>query len=231
MYNIIADKSLLLLLLLISAFSFAACSTSSSVQKDSSGSPDFEELEELYWSRIQSSRMSFTQADADFMVGMIGHHAQALIMSDLAPKNGASQRIQTLASRIINAQKDEIESMQQWLRDRDFPVPEVHINGLNLMLHGLGHSNHHDHTNMPGMLSHEQLKQLSETRGHEFDKLFLRYMIEHHKGAVTMVDKLFSTDGAAQDEEAFRLAADIHADQVTEINRMELILSELESSR
>ncbi|GAB5408154.1 MAG: hypothetical protein BalsKO_05190 [Balneolaceae bacterium] len=96
-------------------------------------------LEELYWARIDSAKMSFVQADVDFMTMMITHHAQALIMSDLAPKNGASPEIQVLSSRIINAQKDEIATMQTWLRDRDQPVPQVHIEGLNLMIHGEGY--------------------------------------------------------------------------------------------
>lgn len=80
---------------------------------------------------------------------------------------------------------------------------------------------------MAGMLSPAQLKELSEAKGKEFDRLFLKYMIDHHKGAVTMVDKLFSTDGAAQDEAAFRLATDIQVDQKTEIARMQLMLDEM----
>lgn len=196
---------------------------------------DHSELEALYWSRVDSSRMNFTQADVDFMTGMIGHHAQALIMSRLAPKNGASPSIQTLAARIINAQKDEIQSMQKWLSDRGQPVPEIHIDGLNLMIHGLeesGHNNHsaHDHQKMAGMLSQAQLEELAEAKGSEFDKLFLRYMIQHHEGAVTMVKTLFDSDGAALDDEAFRLAADINVDQITEIERMKQMLKSLSNS-
>lgn len=191
-----------------------------------------DELEALFWARQDSARMNFTEADAEFMTGMIAHHAQALIMSRLAPENNASSQIQVLAARIINAQKDEIKSMQKWLRDREQPVPEVHIEGLNLMIHGLG--DHHmkmDHTNMAGMLSPAQLKELSEAKGEEFDRLYLKYMIDHHKGAVTMVEKLFSTDGAAQDEGAFRLATDIQVDQKTEIARMQLMLDEMTASK
>jgi uncharacterized protein (DUF305 family) len=81
------------------------------------------EIEALYHARTDSARMRFSQADVEFVTGMIGHHAQALIMSDLAPKNGASPQVQVLAARIINAQKDEIELMQRWLRDRGQPVP------------------------------------------------------------------------------------------------------------
>ena len=185
-----------------------------------------EELEALYWARIDSSRMNFTQADVDFMTNMIGHHAQALIMSGLAPENNASPSIQTLAARIINAQKDEIALMQTWLRDRDQPVPEVHIDGLMLMIHGVG--DHHDHMKMQGMLTQAQLVELSEAKGEDFDRLFLTYMIQHHQGAVSMVKKLIATDGAVQDEGSFRLATDINVDQITEIERMKLMLSNLE---
>ena len=182
-------------------------------------------LEELFWARQDSARMNFTQADVDFMIGMIGHHAQALIMSDLAPKNGASESVQTLASRIINAQKDEIATMQTWLKDRGQPVPEIHIEGLMLMIHGVGHHNHMDHTNMPGMLSQEQLNELGAAKGENFDRLFLKYVIDHHEGAVIMVDNLFATDGAALDDAIFKLASDIQAEQRTEIARMQFMLN------
>lgn len=189
---------------------------------------DIERMEDIYWARVDSARMTFSQADVDFMIGMISHHAQALIMSRLAPENGASQQVRTLAARIINAQKDEIETMQEWLRLRGQPVPEVHIDGLNLTIHIEGYKKGHgDHTNMPGMLSQEQLVELSEARGTDFDRLFLRYMIDHHKGAVVMVRKLVNTDGAAQEEDAFRLASDIQVDQITEIERMKIMLDNL----
>ncbi len=189
---------------------------------------DLEEVEELYWQRTEEAKMNYTEADVKFMEDMIAHHAQALIMSDLAPENNASPEVQRLAARIINAQKDEIKTMQTWLRDRGEDVPEVHIDGLKLMIHGTGmEGGHHDHSNMAGMLSQEQLKELSEAKGDEFDRLFLKYMIQHHEGAVTMVKKLISTDGAVQDEAAFRLATDINVDQKTEIARMKLMLQNL----
>ena len=184
------------------------------------------DLETLYRTRLESARTRFVQADVDFMTGMIGHHAQALVMSALAPTNGASNSVQVLASRIINAQKDEIASMQQWLRDRGQPAPEFHISGMHLLVHGGG-----DHAmHMPGMLTQAQLDELEEARGGAFNRLFLTYMIQHHSGAVIMVDDLFRVDGAGQDEAAYKLASDIHVDQVTEIARMELMLSELPGS-
>lgn len=224
---------------LIMMFGATACSGTEHVtDNDTVQQRDLSQMEELYWARIDSSRMNFTQADVDFMTGMIAHHAQALIMSRLAPENDASRSVQTLAARIINAQGDEIELMQNWLRDRGQPVPEVHINGLNLLIHGLvknghnrhdGHNSHHsmhDHHNMPGMLSQEQLRELAEAKGNEFDRKFLEFMIEHHKGAVIMVEELFSADGAALDREAFDLASGINAEQITEIDRMRSMLEE-----
>lgn len=231
--NFPAIASLLISLLVLTLATGCSNTSSVSEQESESGSGtnvEYEELEELYWQRVQEARMSFSQADVDFMLAMIGHHAQALIMSELAPENDASPQIQTLAARIINAQEDEIKSMQNWLHRRDQPVPEIHIDGLNLMLHGVEDEHHHNNHDMPGMLSQEQLETLSKATGREFDRLFLEFMIEHHQGAVTMVDNLFGTDGAAQDEDAFRLAADIHADQVTEIERMQQMLDRMAST-
>jgi len=166
--------------------------------------------------------MLFTQDDVHFMTGMIGHHGQALVMSALAPTNDAGASIRILTSRIINAQKDEIAVMQQWLRDRGQTVPEVEITGTTMMVHGPEYAMH-----MPGMLTAEQLEELEAAQGSEFDRTFLTYMIQHHEGAVTMVHELFSTDGAGIDELVFKIASDIQADQTTEIARMKLMLEEM----
>ncbi len=180
------------------------------------------EFEAIYQARMDSARMRFTEADVQFVTGMIGHHAQALLMARLAPTHGASPTLQTLAARIINAQQDEIALMEQWLRDRGQAVPQVHIEGTELMVHGAEHALH-----MPGMLSSEQIRELDRARGSDFDRLFLTFMIQHHKGAVTMVHDLFARDGAGQDEAVFKLASDIQVDQITEIERMEIMLSAL----
>lgn len=175
---------------------------------------------------VDSVRRTYTQADVDFMSGMIHHHAQALVMSRMAPSHGASPALRIMAERIINAQNDEIDLMQAWLRDRDLPVPEPR----NMDGHQ-GHEDHptmHDgHEMMAGMLTDEQLAALDAARGEEFDRLFLQFMIQHHQGAVTMVHELMVTDGAAQDEEVFKFASDVQVDQITEIARMELMLSEM----
>jgi uncharacterized protein (DUF305 family) len=185
-------------------------------------SPDRAELEDLFWARQEEARTRFTDADVRFMTAMIGHHAQAIVVAGMAPGRTESRPIRILAARIINAQEDEIAIMERWLRDRGQPVPEIHIHGTTLMIHGPEH--HHD---MPGMLTQEQLDHLATAEGVEFERLFLTGMIEHHRGAVTMVRELFATDGAAQDPEVFRFASDVQVDQATEIARMERMLAEL----
>lgn len=159
------------------------------------------------------SRYPHTQADVRFMSAMIGHHAQALAMAELAPVNGAGPQVRRLAERIQAGQRDEIVTMQQWLRDRGEPVPEAHE-----AMHG---------HRMPGMLTEAQMRELEQAKGPKFDRLFLTYMIQHHRGAVAMVKQLYGTPGAAQDETVFKFADDVGVDQTTEIARMERMLDAL----
>jgi uncharacterized protein (DUF305 family) len=172
--------------------------------------------------KADSNRFAFTEADVNFMSGMIHHHAQAIAMSKLAPTHGASQSLQTLAARIINAQGDEIRLMQQWLRDRHQEVPEPTPTGMKMKMGGEEHE-----MLMPGMLTEEQMARLDAARGPEFDRLFLTFMIQHHQGAVSMVTDLFASYGAAQDETVFKFANDVNVDQTTEIARMQRMLAAL----
>ena len=166
--------------------------------------------------RADSLRDSWNQADADFMTHMIHHHAQALVMAGMVPTHTESSSLRVLAGRIINAQNDEIRLMQTWLRERGLPVPDpAHA------MHGGGHQD------MPGMLTPEQLARLDAARGAEFDRLFLEFMIQHHSGAITMVDELFAAYGAAQGDAIFKIASDINVDQDTAIERMRLMLRDL----
>jgi uncharacterized protein (DUF305 family) len=172
--------------------------------------------------RADSIRHPYTQADVDFMTHMIGHHAQALVMAGWAPSHGASPSVRTLAERIINAQQDEIASMQRWLRDRGKPAPEPGSMGKSMKM---GPGQHE--MLMPGMLTQAQMQQLDQARGPEFDRLFLQFMIQHHRGAVAMVNQLFGTTGAARDEAVFKFANDVSVDQTTEVARMERMLAAL----
>ena len=172
--------------------------------------------------RADSVRYPWTRADADFMSHMIGHHAQAIAMSRLASTHGASPAVQRLAERIINAQDDEIATMQHWLADRRQPVPEAKAGPMKMMMDGMEHE-----MLMPGMLTEPQMAQLALATGREFDRLFLTGMIRHHRGATSMVRDLFATPAAAQDEVVFKFANDVNVDQTTEIARMEGMLATL----
>ena len=172
--------------------------------------------------RADSVRHPYTDADVQFMSGMIGHHAQAIVMAGWAPTHGASPSVQRLADRIINAQKDEIATMQRWLGARLKPVPEATPAGMKMTMGGVEHV-----MLMPGMLTEAQMKQLDQSKGPEFDRLFLKFMIQHHRGAVSMVKDLFDSWGAGQDETVFKFASDVNVDQSTEIDRMEKMLVDL----
>lgn len=172
--------------------------------------------------RADSGRPPYTRADVKFMQGMIGHHAQAIVMANWAASHGARADVRVLAERIAVAQRDEIATMQRWLRDRREEVPDA--------------AAHHEHAGMnmpgmtmppmmPGMLTAEQFRTLDAARGPAFDRLFLTYMIQHHQGAVTMVRELLGVRGAAQDDDVFRFAADVNVDQTTEIDRMRSMLA------
>ena len=185
----------------------------------SPGSAATAELEALYRARLDSARMRFTEVDVRFMTGMISHHAQALQMAGFAPTHGVGPSVRILTARTINAQRDEIAAMQQWLRDRGQSVPEVYTDGFDSAVRvpegGMS---------MPGMLTPQQMRELDAASGPDFDRLFLTYMIQHHRGAVTMVHDLFDTDDAALDESVFKIASDIQADQTAEIARMKRML-------
>ena len=167
-------------------------------------------------------RYQFVAADVHFMTGMISHHAQAVVMAGWAPTHAAATPVRLLCERIVVGQGDEIKLMQTWLRDRKQPVPAANALRMKMMMNGMEHD-----MLMPGMLSDDQLKQLDAARGREFDQLFLRFMIQHHRGAMTMVTQLLASPGAAQDEWIYKFQSDVYADQGTEIERMERMLINL----
>ena len=177
--------------------------------------------------RQDSARYPYTQADIDFMSGMIHHHAQAIVISTWAESHGASPAVLRLTGRIINAQTDEIRLMQTWLEDRNQVPPRVDSLGNVVMDHAAHGGHDMGSMLMPGMLTPVQMDSLRAARGRDFDVLFLQYMIQHHRGAVGMVKTLFSSHGAGQNEAIFKFAADVEVDQTTEIRRMMQMLLEL----
>ena len=176
--------------------------------------------------RAEPAHQPYSAADVHFMSGMIPHHAQAVLIAGWAPSHGARSDVRILCERIVVGQRDEIALMQSWLRERGQKVPEATATHMKMSMNGMEHD-----MLMPGMLSEEQLAQLDKARGTEFDRLFLTFMIKHHEGALTMVEQLLASYGAAQDDVIFKFSSDIVADQSTEIDRMQKMLEGSPSGR
>ncbi len=178
------------------------------------------------------ARYYSTKDDAEFMQGMVMHHAQAITMANQAVSHGASKPVQIFCARIALSQGKEIRMMQNWLRDRKFAVPDStgKMPAGAPMIGGMTHGA--DGTmSMPGMLSADQMKLLTDARGPSWDRLFLTFMIQHHEGALLMVDKLFKSAGGGQDDDINKFANGVQADQETEIARMKQMLDEARAQR
>jgi uncharacterized protein (DUF305 family) len=168
-------------------------------------------------------RQPYSTADVDFMAGMIPHHAQAVLIAGWAPTHGARPDLRVLCERMVIGQRDEIAFMRNWLRDRGEVVPDANARHHRMKMNGVEHD-----MLMPGMLSPAELAQLDKARDTEWDRLFLTFMIRHHDGAIKMVDDLFASYGALQDDDVYKFASDMYADQTTEIERMQKMLAALE---
>lgn len=190
----------------------------------------------------------FTAADIRFMRDMIPHHQQALDMSALVADRTGQNAIVELARRIETSQRDEIQFMENWLVERGQPKPdrswEAHVGGAHHDSTTDAHSNHHGHHGahsmsarpnqpvasehiMEGMATLEQMQQLEASEGQAFDQLFLRLMITHHQGALTMVEDLLDTQGSARDPAFYEFVTDVQNDQEAEIDRMLAMVNDL----
>lgn len=158
-------------------------------------------------------------ADTQFMQNMIMHHAQAVEMTALIDTHTENKELRSLGARISRSQSDEIKFMKRWLTARDEPTspPMHHMPGMDMSSHQML---------MPGMLTAEQMAALRNAKGHEFDQLFLKGMIQHHSGALTMVKELFDTAGAGQDAELFNFTTEVDSGQRAEIKIMQTMLGE-----
>ena len=158
-----------------------------------------------------------TEEDVEFVQGMIHHHAQALRMTALVPKRSTWRDLEKIALRMDASQETEIEQMHSWLEERDVDAPELHR--AHGHAHGVGQGA------MPGMLTTAQMTELTKAKGNAFDRLFLRFMIQHHRGALTMVHDLYAANGGLEPE-VDALARHIESDQEIEIGRMQQMLAE-----
>ena len=177
------------------------------------GAPGSTPIEVDAETAIDIANTSHTVADVEFMQGMIIHHNQALIMSRLAVPSTNNQEILDLAGRIDVSQEDEISFMQDWLKEREEEIPNPEAE-----------HNKHVHHKMIGMASLEEMDQLANSRGTDFDRLFLQLMISHHDGALEMVEDLKEQPGSAYDPVLNEFVSDIVNDQSVEIERMNSLL-------
>jgi uncharacterized protein (DUF305 family) len=158
-----------------------------------------------------------SRKDVEFMQGMIHHHAQAVEMTALIEARTENKEIRRLGARIRHSQADEMKFMRRWLE----------VRGEKTEMDMSGHNHHEKHEMlMPGMLTKKQMETLKNAKGAEFDKLLLQGMIQHHKGALQMVEELFKTTGAGQDAELFTFATDVDSGQRAEIKFMQTLLGE-----
>ena len=170
------------------------------------------------------------EADVSFMQGMIMHHSQAVEMTDLMRTRTRNKDLLALGKRISISQTDEIKGMKQWLEDRgkptSMPMDMGGMKGMDMKGHDMSHMNMGGMSMplMPGMLTPEQMKALAKANGSAFDHLFLTGMIQHHTGALIMVQDLFDTPGAGQDNVLFDFATDIDNTQRAEIRIMQSML-------
>jgi len=164
-----------------------------------------------------------SQADVEFMQGMIMHHSQAVEMTALITSHTENKDLRSLGARISSSQSDEIKFMRRWLVARGESVSMMMpaMPGMDMSREPMAL--------MPGMLTPEQMEALRKAKGAEFDRLFLTGMIQHHNGALTMVKDLFDTAGAGQDAELFNFATDADNSQRAEIRIMDSMLEKKSS--
>jgi uncharacterized protein (DUF305 family) len=163
-----------------------------------------------------------SQADVEFMQGMIMHHAQAVEMTALIASHTENKDVRSLGARISSSQSDEIKLMQRWLATRGERI-SADMPGMDMSSHSS------QQQLMPGMLTPEQMEALRKAKDAEFDHLFLTGMIQHHDGALTMVKDLFDTAGAGQDADLFNFATDADNTQRAEIKIMQSMLDKKSS--
>lgn len=155
----------------------------------------------------------YNAADVEFMQGMIHHHRQALEMTSMVDDRTQSPSIKVMAKRMHVSQEDEIVWMQKWLRDRKIDPSGEHAA--------------HEFASMPGMLTEAQLKELQAADGKPFDRLFIKFMTQHHQGAIQMVQQLLGEDDGGHDSDTNAFILGIDSDQGIEIERMAQINEKL----
>jgi len=173
----------------------------------------------------RASLSPVSRTDVGFMQGMIMHHGQAVEMTALIDARTDNRALRLLGARISHSQAEEMKFMRRWLETRgestSMPMPK-----MDMSMPGMDMSSHQHTMLMPGMLTPAQMDALKNAKGAEFDRLFLKGMIQHHGGALTMVKELFDSAGSGQDAELFNFATDVDSGQRAEIRIMQNMLGD-----
>jgi uncharacterized protein (DUF305 family) len=207
----LCSRSLTAPLFLLSAIAASAQQSNPIVQPGAPGQPG----KSLTEATVRTPPRAPFKADVEFMQGMIMHHSQAVDMVALLRTRGKSPALKSFGEKISISQTDEIGFMQRWLESRGKPTT-MEMDHSHMSAADMKNMN----MLMPGMLTSQQMSALAKARGAQFDHLFLTGMIQHHGGALTMVDDLFNTPGAGQDPVLFDFATDIENTQSAEIKIM-----------
>jgi len=150
---------------------------------------------------------NFNDADVMFLQMMYPHHAQAVEMAKLVPTRSQNPQVKDLATAIENAQAPEMQQMTTLLAGFGKPAPSA----------TMSHS-------MPGLMTPQQMTELTGLSGAAFDKMWLQMMVEHHQGAITMAnDELKNGTNA----DAKKMAEAIVAAQQGEITTMNGMLAKM----
>ena len=231
--EVFVSRRALLATFVLTLFSTLAASAQVIVQPGAPGQPS-----KVLPASTRAQLTPRSAKDIEFMQGMIMHHAQAVEMVALMADRTQTKDLLLLGSRIRQSQSDEMNFMKRWLEARGEST-EMKMSHDMHSEHA-AHNAHAEHAKkpaegatqnehqmmMPGMLSAKQMEALKNSKGAEFDKLFLAGMIQHHGGALSMVKDLFDTAGAGQDAQIFNFATDVDSGQRAEIKIMQKMLGE-----
>ena len=176
---------------------------------------------------VEVSATEHNEADVEFASDMLQHHAQALSMVDLTLERSLRPEVSRVAEQVREAQAPEIQTFTGWLTEWDEEVPETmrdHANAGHGDDHGAGgvaESMEGMDTDMPGMMTAEDMTALETASDAEFEDLWLEMMIEHHEGAIEMAEGHRQEGRYAP---AVELATDIAESQAAEIETMSELL-------
>ena len=130
-------------------------------------------------------------ADIAYAQQMIPHHAQAIVLADLAASKAASPEVKALAVQIKAAQDPEIQVMNTWLTAWGAePIGDMDGSDSGHAGHGMDMGD--------GMMSEQDMAALAALDGAAFDQMWLTMVVAHHEGAIAMAQQILVTSANAE---------------------------------